>query len=93
MQSVTYQLDTSELDERFLNSIKALFGQGRVNVTITPEEKEITNSRLLSSLNTAQEATVAYDVSADDFQALADKVLDDESFDAVAAIRQFKVNR
>jgi hypothetical protein len=93
MHSVTYQLETSELDERFIKSIKALFGEGRVKVTITPEEKEITNPVLLSSLSTVNETTTAYDISADEFQALADKVLTDESFDAIAAIKQFKINR
>lgn len=88
MQSVTYHLDASELDDRLIDSIKSLFKSGRVMVTVEPEEKEITNAELLSAIQSDQESIVQYIVPSDDFVRLSDQFFNDESFDIVGEIRK-----
>lgn len=93
MQSITYHLDVSELDNRLIDSIKSMFKNGRLNVTVTTEEKEITSSKLLKTIEANQKADHHYAVPAEEFADLANQVSEDENFDAVSVIKKYKVNR
>lgn len=90
MQSITYHLDASELDNRLIDSIKSLFKSGRVTVEVRTDEKEITNPDLLTSLENDQKPGVNYTVPPDDFVRLTDQFFQDESFDIVGAIRKYE---
>ena len=54
-----------------------------------PQDKKATVSELAKMLQ-AQEATHDYVVSAQAFETLADRFLEDDSFDIAQAIRQYK---
>ena len=78
MQSVTYYLDASELDDRLIDSIKSLFKSGRVTVTVETGEEEITNTDLLRKIRKNQSSTVSYVFEGDAFDEISDKLLNDE---------------
>jgi hypothetical protein len=89
MQSITYHLDASELDNRLIDSIKSLFTSGWLTVEVHTDEREITNQALLHTLRSNDVTTQHYDIPAADFARIADAVTDDESFDAVTEIKKF----
>lgn len=81
MQSVTYHLDASELDDRLIDSIKSLFKSGRVTVTVELGEKEITSTELLEKIKRNQASTVSYVFEGDSFDGISHKLLNDEEVD------------
>lgn len=81
MQSVTYRLDASELDERLIDSIKSLFKSGRVMVTVEPDEKEITNIELLEKIKKNQSSAISYVFEGDAFDEISRKLLEDRKVD------------
>jgi len=90
MESVVFHLDTHEVDERLMQSIRTLFGERRITVTVTPEAKEVTNPSLLEKIEANERATVSYHFSADDFDTLVEEFAANESFDLKLAFEQHK---
>ncbi|MCY7353202.1 MAG: hypothetical protein LH606_21510 [Cytophagaceae bacterium] len=90
MESAIFHLNTHEVDERFVQSIRALFGERRITVTVTPEANEVMNQALLEKIEANERATMSYHFSAEDFDTLVEAFAEDESFDLKAAFEQHK---
>ncbi|AQG79979.1 hypothetical protein [Spirosoma montaniterrae] len=81
MQSITYHLDASELDNRLIDSIKSLFKHGRVTVTVELDEKEISSDAILKKIQKNQSASVKYVFEGNEFDKVANQLLNDEAVD------------
>ena len=81
MQSVTYHLDLSEVDNRLIDSIRSMFKNGRVTVTVEPEVKEITNPELLEKIEKGQASGISYVFEGDGFNEVSRQLLNDEQID------------
>lgn len=78
MQSVTYHLDTSELDNRLIDSIKSMFKNGRVTVTVEPDLTTMPMSELAEKIGRNKASNIAYVFEGDEFDEVAEKLLRDE---------------
>lgn len=78
MQSVTYHIDTSELDNRLIDSIKSLFKSGRITVTVEPEPVALPTSELVQKIKRNESSKIAYLFEGDEFDEVAEKLFHDE---------------
>ena len=85
MDSITFHIDADKADANLLNSIKAYFGNRRIQVTVKPEET-------LSDLITRNEsAGHEYALPYDELVRIANALDEDKSVDVVSEIQKFKV--
>jgi hypothetical protein len=90
MEAAIFHLESSEVDDRLVQSIRSLFGDRRITVTVTPEAAEVTNPALLAKIAANEQATTSYHFSADDFGRLVEAFEADEAYDVKAAFEQHK---
>lgn len=84
MDSITFHIDADKADANLLNSIKAYFGNRRIQVIVKPEE-------LFADLVARNEsATHEYVLPYDEIARLANALEQDDSVDIVAEVQQFK---
>lgn len=93
MQSVIYHLDANELDNRLIDSIRSLFKSGRLTVEVHTDGTEMTSQALLSKIQQNGQSEQHCVIPALDFAQIASLVAEDDSFDAVAVIKDYKANR
>ena len=89
MESAVFHLNGNELDKSLIEQITALFKNQKITLLVVPQDKKATVSKLTKTLQ-AQEAVYDYVVPAQAFETLADRFLEDDSFDIAQAIRQYK---
>lgn len=81
MQSVTYHLEASELDNRLIDSIKSLFKSGRVTVTVEPDTTSLPTAALVEKVKRNETSNVTYVFEGNEFDEVAEKLLHDEPVD------------
>ena len=89
MESAVFHLNGNELDKSLIEQITALFKNQKITLLIVPQDKKATVCELTKTLQ-AQEAAQDYVVPAQAFETLADRFLEDDSFDIAQAIRAYK---
>ena len=91
MESAVFHLNGNELDKSLIEQITALFKNQKITLLVVPQDKKATVSELTKTLQ-AQEAVYDYVVPAQAFETLADRFLEDDSFDIAQAIRAYKTS-
>lgn len=95
MESLVFHLNYSENTEidvwnEVHASIKNRFPQGSIKVLIETEPEAVPKRSLEQMLEESSRETVEYAVPADEFLAMAEQLLHDESFDIAAKIATYK---
>jgi len=90
MDTITFELAAEELDQRFVESIKALFKGNKIVITVASKTKQY-KSDIGNISDVASESKVSYHIPADVFANLTDKVFEDETFDIMSEFRKYKV--
>ena len=89
MTSLTVDIRAEELDAAFLKNVRALFKNGRLRITFESDDAPALQ-QLNSLLARRRREGAAYAIPGTAFDALLDRAEADESFDVVAALKQFK---
>ena len=89
METAIFHLSAEKLDARLLKSLKILFKGQEIEITV---RAKLTRT-LDELLESREKASVTYDVPGEAFADIFDRVSEDENFDVVAAIRQYKVEK
>jgi hypothetical protein len=89
MTSLTVDIRAEELDAAFLKNVRALFKNGRLRITFESDDASALQ-QLNNLLARRRREGAAYTIPGAAFDTLLDRAEVDESFDVVAALKQFK---
>jgi hypothetical protein len=84
---VTFQLDSAELNDGFLEAIKKVFAGKKINIFVSEIEEEY-NPAFVEKIKNANESKVRYVFKDDDFEHFTQQLLANEPFD----IEQYKTS-
>ena len=94
MQSATFELTIEELDQRFIEALKALFSGKRVKIQVT--ENSPTQGApltLLEIVASNRSAGTVHQFSGATLDFLLEKMTADEGFDLAGELEQYRIER
>lgn len=89
MQSATFELVVEELDQRFIEALKALFSGKRVKISVT----ENAFPGLAEIVATNRRAETIHQFSAETLAFLTEKMTSEENFDLAGELETYRVSR
>ena len=81
MDSLIFHVDADKADSKVLDSIKAFFGNRRVQISVQPEIDPLTLDDLEEKVDQNRASPVAYVLQEREFDEVARKLLNDEPID------------
>lgn len=91
MAILTYRVKAEELDSNFIDSIKSLFKNRQISITIEADD-EVALQQLDTVLAARQREGAAYVIPGEAFDALVEEAPQDEGFDVVDALKKYKIS-
>lgn len=95
MQSATFEISVEELDQRFIEALKALFigKQIKITVTVGSAKSKTPTLTLAKIIATNKQAATVHQISGDALNILLEKVVSDERFDLAETLEPYRVAR
>lgn len=82
MDSLTFHIEADKADTNLLESIRAFFGNRRVQISVTPEAQSLVD--LEAKVEKNRQSSVAYVFEGESFATLTEQLLNDEIVDLQA---------
>lgn len=89
MASLTYHIKAEELDAEFIKSIKRLFKNQRISITIEAES-DAALEKFEALITQREKEGAAYAIPGEAFERLVEEASQNEHFDVLAALKKFK---
>jgi hypothetical protein len=92
MESAVFHVNSSELNHDFLEGIKSFFKNQDITIIVKPNTSNgVAAVSLFEAIERGKKADFAYTIPNDEFDALADKFIENNDFDIIESIKTYKM--
>jgi len=94
MQSAKFELSVEELDQRFVEALKALFTGQKIRITVSSGVQDSVPILKLSEIIASNKrSSTIHQFSGETLDFLIDKMTEEEGFDLVGELEQYRAAR